>query len=323
MAGIGIIYNPRSGYHRRNPGAELRLARALGSQGVVREAASIEALYRAAEEFRKLDIEVLGISGGDGTTGTTISGLLAVYAGRALPSIALLRGGTENTIADSVGVPRDRPERLLAQLMAAAPASRSHAMRRVMHVRGDSSRRCDALDDVPRYGFLFGTGVVAGYLREYYAAGPPSARAAAKTLARGIASTLVRGSMIRRMAEPFHGSVEIDGGTMWPERDYLAVAAGTIEQIGLGFKPFYRSQERQDAFHVLGIHPSPLGFVRQLPNVRRGRPMGEDTTHEALAKHARLRASQGTLTYMVDGDLYECQGGLELELGPTLRIVLP
>ncbi|HKP59046.1 MAG TPA: diacylglycerol kinase family protein [Polyangiales bacterium] len=321
MAGIGIIFNPRSGHFRRHPGSGLRLARALGSHGIVREVSSIEALYRAAEEFRGLDIELLGISGGDGTNSTTLSGFLEVYGERALPPIALLRGGTANTLADSMGVPHGRPERQLARLVRAYRQPLRHVERRMMQVRGENSRRCDALTDAPRYGFLFGTGVVAGYLREYYAAGQPSAWVASKTLLRGIGSTLVRGPMIRRMAKPFHGSVELDDGTAWQERDYFAVAAGTIEQIGLGFKPFYRSHECLDAFHLLGIHTSPWGFVQQLPNVRRGRTMGPEHTHEALAKHVKLHASERRLTYMVDGDLYECEGGLELSLGPALKIV--
>jgi hypothetical protein len=39
---------------------------------------------------------------------------------------------------------------------------------------------------------------------------------------------MVGGEMIRRMAAPFRGTVEIDDGTVWDERDYLAVAGGTI-----------------------------------------------------------------------------------------------
>ena len=67
MAGIGVVLNPRSGRNLHDPTAALRLARRLGDKGVVREARSIDELYRIAEDFRRAEIDVLAISGGDGT----------------------------------------------------------------------------------------------------------------------------------------------------------------------------------------------------------------------------------------------------------------
>jgi diacylglycerol kinase (ATP) len=331
LPGIGVIYNPRSSYNRRDPSAGPRLEPPLGSHGVVRKVDSIEALYRAAAEFKKLDIDLLGISGGDGTTGVTLSGFLDVYADTALPRLALLRGGTANTLADSIGIPRGKPDRLLRSVVRAYVDRDPHPLRdtarHLMRAHGSNCRRRDSLNTslpagTATYGFLFGTGVVSGYLEAYYAAGPPSAGVAAKTLLKGIGSTLVRGPMIRRMAAPFRGSVELDDGTRWEERDYLAIAAGTIDQIGLGFKPFHRATGDQAAFHLLGIHTSPFGFVTQLPNIWRGTPMTPGHTYEALAKHARLHAQVPTIEYMVDGDLYACQGTLEVSIGPSVRIVV-
>src|SRR5512143_2297199 len=117
MSGIGVVLNPRSGKNIRDPGAARRLARTLGDQGVLREAHSIDELYRIAEDFRRLKIDVLGISGGDGTNHVTITGFLEVYADEPLPPIAFLRGGTMNTVANSVGVPRGRPDGLLSSLI--------------------------------------------------------------------------------------------------------------------------------------------------------------------------------------------------------------
>ena len=87
--------------------------------------------------------------------------------------------------------------------------------------------------------------------------------------------------MIRRMAEPFRGTVELDDGTVWEERDYLSVAGGTIDQIGLNFRPFHRYGEQPGRFHVLGIHTSPMGFVTQLPRIWRAAPMQPGHTFEA------------------------------------------
>lgn len=173
-----------------------------------------------------------------------------------------------------------------------------------------------------KYGFLFGTGVVHGFLAEYYRCGQPNARVAAETLLRGIGSTLVGGAMIRRMAAPFRGSVELDDGTVWQERDYLAIASGTIDQIGLGFRPFHRYAERPSAFHVLGIHASPTAFVRQLPRILRSLPMDPSCAHDTTTSGMIVRSPTSPISYMVDGDLHACDGALRVSIGPKVRFVV-
>lgn len=342
MPGIGVIYNPRSGRNLRDPKAARRLSRALGDHGVLREAGSIDELYRVAEDFRSLKIDVLGISGGDGTNGVTITGFLDVYQGTALPQIAFLRGGTMNTAANSVGVRRGRPEGLLDRLVHAYGERASmpvqnverHVLRIRPEPRGAASATAVLQDDdsapasilapplAEKYGFVFGTGVVCGYLAEYYAGGPANPVAAAKTLLRGIGSAVVGGEMIRRMAAPFRGTVHLDDGTVWEERDYLSVAGGTIDQIGLNFRPFRRYAETPGQFHILGIHTSPMGFVTQLPRIWRAAPMHPSHTFDATTTSVTIRSPNRPMRYMVDGDLHECDGALHVSIGPKVRIVV-
>ena len=311
--GIGVVLNPRSRRNLRDPRAASRLARTLGDHGVVREARSIDELHRIAEDFKRLRIDVLGISGGDGTNHVTLTGFINVYGGSALPQVAFLRGGTMNTVATSVGVTRGKPEGLLGSLIRAYAERASQPLANV-------ERHVMRIGD--HYGFLFGTGVVYGFLAEYYRGGEPTPLVAAKTLARGVGSTLIRGEMVKRMASPFRGSVELDDGTVWEERDYLSIAGGTIDQIGLNFRPFHRYAERKNAFHLLGIHASPLRFVRELPRIWRAEPMHAGRAHEATASRARLRSSDGVMKYMIDGDLHQHTGELEVSIGPRVRIVV-
>lgn len=319
VPGIGVVLNPKSGRNLRDPRAASRLSRALGDHGILREAGSIDELYRIAEDFLRFDIDVLAISGGDGTNQVTVTGFLDVYGGAIMPKIALLRGGTMNTVANSVGVPRGRPEGLLGRLV------REYALRgalelenverqvmRIAHARGGGSR-C---------GFLFGTGVVHGFLAEYYRDGQTSPLVAVKTLARGIGSALVRGNTIRRMARPFRGSVAFEDGVHWEERDFLAVAAGTISHIGLNFKPFHRFGDRPGCFHMLGIHASPLSLVRELPRVHRGQAMRPGKALEALSSRAVIRSATGKVDYMIDGDLHEARGEVEITTGPRVKLVV-
>jgi diacylglycerol kinase family enzyme len=289
----------------------------------VREARTLDDLYRIAEDFKRLRIEVLGISGGDGTNHVTLTGFINVYDGMQLPQIAFLRGGTMNTVANSVGVRHGKPEGLLGRLIRAYAERASqpliHAERHVMRVYASDRTQNPGAD---HYGFLFGTGVVRGFLAEYYRDGEPSPLVAAKTLFRGIGSTMIRGEMIKRMAAPFRGTVELEGGVRWGERDYLAVAGGTIDQIGLNFRPFCRYDEQPNTFHLLGIHTTPLGFVRDLPRIWRAEPMRPGKTTEATPRWARITSSDGVMRYMIDGDLHETVGPVEVAIGPRVKIVV-
>ncbi len=315
MSGIGVVLNPKSGRNLRDPGAANRLARTMGDRGIVRAAHSIDELYRIAEDFQRLKIDVLGISGGDGTNHVTLTGFIDVYQGQSLPQIAFLRGGTMNTVANSIGVPRGKAEALLDRLLHAyaerAVRPLANVERHVMHIGST-------------YGFLFGTGAVHGYLAEYYrgGGGQPSTLVAARTLLRGVGSALVGGEIVSRIAAPFVGSVEFpDDGTTWEEREYFAVAGGTIDQIGLNFKPFYRWGEKPGTFHLLGITTTAMGFVRDLPRIWRAEPMRDGKTFEATPSRARIHSRDGTMRYMIDGDLHESKSPLDVTIGPRVQIL--
>jgi hypothetical protein len=256
----------------------------------------------------------------------TITGFLDVYCARALPQLAFLRGGTMNTVANSVGVGKGRPEGILGRLLRdyaqRASAPMENVERHVMRIGPRDARAGERT----HYGFLFGTGVVAGFLAEYYRGGEPTPLVAAKTLARGIGSAFIRGETIRRMAQPFRGSVMLDdgtaAGTRWDERDYLAVAAGTIPNIGLNFRPFHRYGELPGHFHMLGIHASPVAFVKELPRIHRAQPMRPGKTYEAVSSHAVVRSTDGVVRYMIDGDLHEARGDLDIGIGPRVKLVI-
>jgi diacylglycerol kinase family enzyme len=311
MGGIGVILNPRSKRNLGDPRAAVRLARALGDHGVVRTVKDKDDLSRIAEDFRRQKIDVLGISGGDGTNYVTITGFLQVYDTEPLPPLAFLRGGTFNTVANSVGVPRDSPDGLLARLIrhyADRKKTPLHWVTRHVMKMGD------------HYGFIFGTGAIYGFIDEYDKTDHKDAIWAAKVLGRA-ASAVLRGQPTP-VARRWEGKVTLDDGTVFTDRDYLAVGAGTVDQIGLGFTPFYRSRERPGCFHVLGIHTTAMGFVRSLPGIWRAQPMGPKHTYDGVTSRAVVEARSGVVEYMCDGDRIAHEGPLVLETGPLVRILV-
>jgi hypothetical protein len=100
------------------------------------------------------------------------------------------------------------------------------------------------------------------------------------------------------------------------------VAAATVEQIGLGFAPFYRTNERPGTFACLGIHTNALGFVLELPRVRTSRPMRRDKVIDVVAREVHFESDEA-LEYTLDGDTHETGKTLEIGLGPRLRFIVP
>jgi len=309
MGGIGVVVNPRSRQNLRDPRAATRLARTLGDHGVVRTAGSRDELARIAEDFRRQKIDVLGISGGDGTNYVTITGFLEVWEDEPLPPLAFLRGGTFNTVANAVGVPRGKQDGLLARVI------RSYANRAPLQ-----SVERHVMRIGKHYGFIFGTGAIYGFISDYNRAEVRDALWAAKVLGR--ASVAVMAGRPTPVAQRWEGKVTLDDGDTFPDRDYLAIGAGTVDQIGLGFRPFFRCDHAPGIFHILGIHTSALGFVKKLPEIWKARPMGADHTYDRITRRAVIEARGGVVRYVCDGDVIDHEGPLTIETGPRVKILV-
>jgi diacylglycerol kinase family enzyme len=307
---IGVVFNPRAGKNRRDPSAAERMKRRLGDHGLVSAPTSLDELTETAERFRREGIDLLAIAGGDGTNHVTITHFAEVYGDAPLPKLALLRGGTMNTVADSLRLPRGKPEGLLDRLVL-----------RYLSTPSIETVEQWTLSIDGQLGFLWGVGVVPAFLQEYYDTGAPSPWTAARTLARGIGSTLVRGDMYQRLREGVRCEVTHDAGT-WAMRDWFSVAAGTIADIGLGFKPFHRAPRAPGFVHLLGIETTPLGFVMDLPKIHRASPMSEEKAVDALVTEFTVRANSGPLRYMIDGDVRLHDGPeMTVRIGRPVRIV--
>jgi diacylglycerol kinase family enzyme len=309
VPGIGVITNPRSRVNQRDPGKMRELGYLLGSRGSAEATRSLDDLYRAAEEFKAAAIDILGINGGDGTIHVTLTAFLRVYGDAPFPKVAILPGGTLNTIARGVGI-RGRPQEMLYEVI-----DRYH--------QGEELRVVERhiLQVGERFGFIFGNGLIANFLEAYYATGRPSPIMGAKVLARAIASSVLRTAFSKRLFRRFVGRVSVDG-EVWARPDFATIAAGTVPEIGLGFAPFHRCDEKPDHFALLGIHTTALGLILDLPRVYRARPMRRDKAISAVARAALLE-SEEPFAYTIDGDLYTGARELRLATGPRLRLIVP
>jgi diacylglycerol kinase family enzyme len=319
VPGIGLITNPRSRAYRRDPAKPRKLGYLIGSAGTAEATQSLGDLYRVCEEFKKERIEILGISGGDGTLHHTLTAMIRTYGEEALPLIAILRGGTMNTVANSLHI-RGETRDLLYELVDKHRRGQKGELevfeKELLHVTatGDNGAGED------RYGFIFGNGVVYNFLHEYYTTGNPSPAVATRLILAAAASTLLRGPLSRRIYKRFKARVVSDGEE-WACREFMTVAAAVVEQIGLGFRPFYRCDEEPGAFAILGIHTSAVGFVTELPRILGGQPMRRDKVIDRVARDVLFEPLEGDIEYIIDGDTYRSAGPVRLRTGPRLRFI--
>jgi diacylglycerol kinase family enzyme len=325
---IVVFVNPHTRANRRHPSRAGRFADTLGDRGRVVAPGSLEELANEARRLAEAPPALVGIHGGDGTLHRTVSALIRAFAATStasrLPPLAILPGGTMNVVARSLGV-LCHPEKLLQKVVADLRDGRpaETVVRRCLRV-GDS------------FGFVFGNGLMANFLEEYYGKRGYGPRRAVYILARTFLSAVVRGPYARRMFRSFAGQVWVDGQLLpWTRLTGLGVA--TVREVGLGFKLNHRADEDPDRFSVLAIHAGPVALAVDLVPVHRGRGIGPKRAWSAVASRLEIApeapieagpavgvaAGDGAprWSYTIDGDLYRAEGRLEVTVGPALEIV--
>jgi diacylglycerol kinase family enzyme len=256
---------------------------------------------------------VIGIDGGDGTLHKTVATLIDEWGDTPLPPVAILAGGTMNVVSASLGI-KVSPERLLSALAEDVPAGRPLAT---------VSRRCLRIDGT--YGFIFGNGLMANFLEDYYADQGYGPGRAVYMLGRTFLSALGRTPYAQKMFRPFAGRLRVDDEDL-PWRSLTGVGAATVREVGLGFKLNHRADDDPDRFGVLAIHAPPLALARDLWAVHEGRGVGADRAWSGLATRMVIEADDPEFAYTIDGDLYRhrtAAGPLVIEIGPRLDFIQP
>jgi diacylglycerol kinase family enzyme len=313
-----VLSNPKSRRNRRNPALIERLRallRPLGERARLLVPASPEELRHAVAEAKDHGTELLALNGGDGTNHVTLTAFLRAWGEDALPAVALLRGGTMNTVARGLGIRSGNPSTLLEKLL--------RRLERGERPAGDerSLLRIETQEEGAQYGFIFGNGLTASFLDVYYEYSEPSPWVAAKVTARAVGAALFGGPLRKRLFDPVDVDVTLDGQPV-EQRRYLAWGCATVPEIGLSLKPWYRAGERPGTFHALGLPPRALPIVRALPRIWRGLPSDLPDCVDALASELRIE-SERPLGWIVDGDYHRPAQSVRVSAGPRLRIVRP
>jgi len=286
-----------------------RLAYILGDKGRLEQPEDLAGMERVAQHFYDREIDVLCINGGDGTGHVVLSAMAAVYGDRPLPKLAMLRGGTMNTVANSVGI-KGRPSQLLARVVRMYHEGVPFAL----------AERNLLCVDGRHYGFLFGNGLAANFLELYYKGSEPTPWKAAWVLFRVSLSALVQGRLIKRVIRPVRARVSVDD-KRWPAESFITVSAGTVDELGLGFRTFYGAPSHPGHLHALGFACTAPQIVKVLPRVRRALPTNHPDIHDSLCRTLRIE-SDGPQTFHVDGDFHTGGQVVMVEVGPRVQLIV-
>lgn len=307
MSGIGVILNPHSRSNRHNPERSERLAFIVGDKGSCHTTHDVLDVQKIAEDYATRGIDVLCISGGDGTIHHTISQVIHTYGARPLPKIMLLRGGTVNNVASAIGL-KGTPEDILSRLILRYHANQELPTTR-MHclcVNGD-------------FGFLFGNGFVSNFIHEYIRMGEGGGWNIFLLMSRLIIGSLAHSPFALKMIHRFDAEVTVDG-TRWPFKNYVLVSAGAVEPFGIGVAPFHRAREHPGAFHAIAYAMTPRQVCGEFFRVWRGHHTTSENRLAGLARELVIRPKE-PMQYMIDGELYAPTDSITVTSGPALTMI--
>jgi hypothetical protein len=181
-------------------------------------------------------------------------------------------------------------------------------------------RRCLRIGD--DLGFLFGSGLPANFLAEYYAPTGYGPGRAVLLLARAFFSALWQGPFIRRLFKRFEGSVRVDG-TLLEQTAFVGLMAGTVREVGLGFKLVHRADDDPERFGVLAMHSAVFSLALDVWAVQRGRGIATTRAFSAVASQMHVESKNGVMAYTIDGDLYRTHDPVAISLGPRIDFLKP
>lgn len=301
MIRVGVIANPLS---RRNRGGGFRAVMESFPHLPRAEPRTVGELAEALTEFRRREVGVIAVSGGDGTIREILTALPAAYGDRAPPDLALLPAGKINLAARVVGSAGGGLGRLVE-------AARGGRLARVEWPVLDVQWRDDPARRVR--GFLFGAAGFAEGTRLAYShvhrAGVNNAAAVALSIAATTVSTLI-GRQRRALMAGEDMRVGVDGGPARGGRRFLILAT-TLDRLVFGLTPFWGPAEEtgpetgQGPLRWLDIAAPPHRLMAAVLPVLRGRPRRWMRVSGYASGRAGALTVELSRPFVVDGELFE------------------
>jgi hypothetical protein len=294
---MGLLINPQAGRNRKRLGRFKSLL--AGCPDVsYRIVNHQEELLPSLADFAEREVDVLAVSGGDGTVQRVLSMLFVHRPFAQTPLLAVMHSGTTNMIAGDVGI-RGRGLTGLRHLISwiRSPQPEDAVVERpILRVR-------TAPDRLPVYGMFFGTaGIFQGIQfcrRKIHAMGLRG------EVGPGVTLGLFLMSLLRReksFIEALPIGMALDGGRP-THRSYMMLLVSTLERLFLGLHPFWSPDI--GPLHLTAIESRPKHLLPNVPRLPWGRPSRYSSPHNGYHSH-NVESAQFYFNseFTVDGEFY-------------------
>jgi diacylglycerol kinase family enzyme len=310
MVPIGVIHNPFAKGNLKRSWVAPKLRAALGDAGILRETRNVNELGAVAQEFLDQGVETVGINGGDGTLHLVLTAFIKVYGDRPLPKVMSLRGGSMNTMSNSLKIKGDTIGIV------------KRAMRNLREGKPFHERPQHLVKVNDKYGFMSGAGAIGVFLDFYYSGTSTGPVHAAKVFSQTVWGVLAKNEYGQRLRRPHPARVTVDGKRLEPEA-FTVMLACSIKELGLGFAPTPHAYDRPGCFHFIGADIDPVRVIPQLLTIWLGRDLRHPHIQYSHAAEDVIIEPLAPLRYTVDGEMYDAAGPLHFTRGPTITVVEP
>ncbi len=305
---MALVLNPIALKNKRFPHQTRSLLKAfekLGESVVIGETTDLgEEFVRWKEE----ELDLLVISGGDGTMQMVLGELLRVWSEDTLPRLLLIHGGTGGLVPTSTGNPdpTDAITLLKHSLQNQSPLL---------------AQRLQTLRVGDRATFSCGVGIFRRLFSEYVTYWGRVDWSRIMFAARFAASWLVQGGLARHALTPCPVQVRI-GDDVYPSGHFIGIYASTLDSIW-GWGAFEELPRPPGGFRVIALQAiSKRSMLKGVPPIVTGD--NGNLPRELLMQGTsllELRSDNDPIIYEAEGEFYSEKGLLRIEPGTTLTVI--
>ncbi|GMR17146.1 MAG: diacylglycerol kinase family protein [Gammaproteobacteria bacterium] len=279
---LGLIINPTSRRNRKHLG---RIIATAGNRPRIhyRVTEHHDEVSQGLSELAARSVNVLAISGGDGTVSRVLTHLLEERPFTRMPVIAILPGGTANMTAGDIGFRGSvhRAMRRLRDWIEQDAGSVRILRRPILRVQPGT-------DQPASYGMFFGAGAIVQGI-EYTNANIHS-RGLKHELSLGLGMARSMWGIARqdpRFIRPSGFAIGIDEQAVAPPQNVVLLLVSSLERLFLNMHPYW-GEENGKPLHTTIVQSPATRLIRTLPSLLRGKP------------GRRLTPESGYLSYNVD-----------------------
>ena len=318
---VAVLINPRSAKKGRKGKA---LASALNGVPdlIVEELHDFSLLPEIIAELSRRKVEVVAVSGGDGTVQAVQTQVAETKAFKTLPRLAVLPHGTTNMTAADVGLRIGNPDRIADFLTRPGYLRRATAIRTRRTVRV-----ANLLGQPPQHGMFFGTGAIYQAVvlcqKDIHGWGLKGDFATGATLAVSLIKALFSRdeSNPDRIDQGYPMTITVDG-ELKSAFEQLMFLVTTLDKLILGTRPFWNQKDKDGLKATSVAYPHPSIFRYLLP-VMYGKPDRRLPEPDFMSYSGRQIGLTTRSNLIIDGELFEppADGEIEISTGPAFEFL--